>query len=329
MNLDEIELLEAAVDTMASRHDGPELTEALDGFGWIELLDSAPEVAVPSVFVAQGRLGVWSAAFHDVLAARIEALGADLDPRSVAVVVPPPRAATAGRASGGAVTVDGLCIGARRDLEWLVVAATEPSGAVALFRVASGGVSVVAARGLDPDLHVARVRAHGDGGGAEVLARDAAASAWWSVAEATGRRALSHQICGALGAMLALALVHARERAQFGQLVGTFQAVRHRLAEAYVAVSAAEAAAQAAWDSDDPGLAAATAKLVTSQACEVTVKHCQQVLAGIGFTAEHPYQRLMKRVVVLDRLLGSASDLAPIVGRHLVASGTAPRLVEL
>ena len=328
MTPDEIELLEAAVDTMASRHDGPALTEALDGFGWIELLNGAPEVAVPRVFAAQGRLGVWSAAFHDVLAAHVGELGADLDPTAVTVVVPPPRATTAGRAAGDVVSVDGLCIGARPDCGWYVVPATEPDGAVALLRVAAGDVPAIAARGLDPGLHVARVRGRVDGG-AEVLARDEAAATWWSAAEASGRRALCHQLAAVMGEMLQLALAHARERAQFGQLIGTFQAVRHRLAEAYVAVSAARAAAEAAWDSDDPGLASATAKLVTSHACELTMKHCQQVLAGIGFTAEHPYQRLMKRAVVLDRLLGSASDLAPIVGRHLVASGTAPRLVEL
>ena len=132
MTPDEVELLEAAVDTMASRHDGPALTEALDGFGWIELLNGAPEVAVPRVFAAQGRLGVWSAAFHDVLAAHVGELGADLDPTAVTVVVPPPRATTAGRAAGDVVSVDGLCIGARPDCGWYVVPATEPGGAAGM-----------------------------------------------------------------------------------------------------------------------------------------------------------------------------------------------------
>jgi alkylation response protein AidB-like acyl-CoA dehydrogenase len=129
--------------------------------------------------------------------------------------------------------------------------------------------------------------------------------------------------------MLDLALAHARERSQFGQLIGTFQAVRHKLAEAHVAVAAAEAAALAAWESDDAWLAATVAKLVTSRSCATTVAHTQQVLAGIGFTAEHPFPRLMKRALVLDRILGTAVDLAPVVGRQLVLQGCAPRLVDL
>ena len=328
MTPDEVELLDAAVATMAARHDGPALTEALDGFGWLELLATAPEVVVPRILAAQGRLGTWSAAFHDVLAAGVGQLGPGLDPAGVTVVPPQPRASTAGRASGEAVVIDGLAVGARPGRDRLIVVATDPGGETSVFRVAASDVAATAVQGLDPDLLIERLRGEVPAGAA-VLARGAEAAAWWSAAEAGGRRALCHHLAAAMGEMLQLALTHARERAQFGQLIGTFQAVRHRLAEAYVAVAAAEAAADAAWDSDDPGLAAATAKLVTSRAGALTVRHCQQVLAGIGFTAEHPFPRVMKRFVVLDRLLGSSSDLAPIVGRQLASAGTAPRLVEL
>ncbi len=76
-------------------------------------------------------------------------------------------------------------------------------------------------------------------------------------------------------------------------------------------------------------LAAATAKVVTGKAVGVTAAHTQQFLAGIGFTADHPYHHFMKRAVVLERMLGSGTELAPLVGRRLIERGAAPRLVQL
>ncbi|MGB7144739.1 MAG: hypothetical protein WBD85_13965, partial [Mycobacterium sp.] len=57
--------------------------------------------------------------------------------------------------------------------------------------------------------------------------------------------------------------------------------------------------------------------------------HCQQVLAGIGFTAEHPFHRYLARALVLDSLLGSTTELRRAIGRQLVSARTIPRLVEL
>jgi hypothetical protein len=304
------------------------LTAALDVFGWLDLLDT-PE-AVRIVFTAHGRHGSRSAALHDVLAADVGALAAEMTPMTTTVALPAPRAVTAGRFHAGALSVDALCVDARAGSRWLLVAAVGPDGDhLTLFRVRAEHALSVQSHGLDGQLHVERVCADISLAETEVLARGLAAAAWWAGAEARGRRALCHQICGASAAMLALALAHARERSQFGQLIGTFQAVRHKLAEAYVAVAAAEAAAVAAWESGDAWLAATVAKLVASRSCATTVAHTQQVLAGVGFTAEHPFHGLMKRALVLDRVLGTAVDLAPIVGRQLVSQGCAPRLVDL
>jgi alkylation response protein AidB-like acyl-CoA dehydrogenase len=132
-----------------------------------------------------------------------------------------------------------------------------------------------------------------------------------------------------LFAMIELARAHVSGRVQFGRFVGTFQAVRHKLAEAHVATTAAECSAITAWEADDQVLAAATAKLITGRAVSVAAAHTQQLLAGIGFTAEHPYHRFMKRTLVLERMLGSAHELAPEVGRRLIERAEAPRLVEL
>ena len=75
--------------------------------------------------------------------------------------------------------------------------------------------------------------------------------------------------------------------------------------------TAADCTSTTAWESDDLPLAAATAKVVTGKAVAVTAANAQQLLAGIGFTAEHPFHRFMKRTLVLERMLGSATELAP------------------
>jgi alkylation response protein AidB-like acyl-CoA dehydrogenase len=129
--------------------------------------------------------------------------------------------------------------------------------------------------------------------------------------------------------MIDLAVAHARDRVQFGRPIGTFQGVRNRLADAYVAWQAAAAALELAWDADDEYLAGMLAKSLAGRAARIAATHCQQVLAGIGFTAEHPFHLFLVRALVLDTVLGSAAELPAAIGAHLASAGTIPRLVEL
>jgi alkylation response protein AidB-like acyl-CoA dehydrogenase len=162
-----------------------------------------------------------------------------------------------------------------------------------------------------------------------VINEDGRADAWWDEVQARGRLALCHQIVAVLFVMIEQARSHVSERTQFGRRVGSFQAVRHKLVEAYVATVAAECSATTAWESKDFSLAAATAKVVTGKAVEVTAANTQQLLAGIGFTAEHPYHEFMKRAVVLERILGSGNEVSAELGRRLIERNEAPRLVQL
>jgi alkylation response protein AidB-like acyl-CoA dehydrogenase len=130
-------------------------------------------------------------------------------------------------------------------------------------------------------------------------------------------------------AMLDLATAHARERYQFGRPIGSFQAVRHRLAESRVAASGARSAARASFDEHEPVVAAMAAKVVAGRAFGKVAAHCQQVLAGVGFTADHPFHRFLFRGVVADRLFGSAAELAAELGRALVERVDPVRLAEL
>jgi alkylation response protein AidB-like acyl-CoA dehydrogenase len=71
------------------------------------------------------------------------------------------------------------------------------------------------------------------------------------------------------------------------------------------------------------------AKSLAGRAARIAATHCQQVLAGIGFTAEHPFHHFLARALVLDSVLGSATELRSAIGAKLVAAETIPRLVEL
>jgi hypothetical protein len=143
-----------------------------------------------------------------------------------------------------------------------------------------------------------------------------------------GRQAVGWWLVGASRAMLSLARSHALDRVQFGRPIGSFQAVRHRLAETLVAIEGAEATLQAATDQPDD-LICLLAKAAAGQAALTAARHCQQVLGGIGFTAEHQLHHHVKRALVLDGLLGSSRELTREAGAHLRAVGSAPRLVHL
>jgi Acyl-CoA dehydrogenase, C-terminal domain len=146
-----------------------------------------------------------------------------------------------------------------------------------------------------------------------------------------GRRALGWWLVGSSRAMLSLARQHAVDRVQFGRHLSSFQAIRHRLAETLVAIEGAEATLEAATaQTDDPdGLAALLAKAAAGQAALTAARHCQQVLGGIGFTAEHHLHHHVKRSLILDGLLGSARELTRHAGAALRAKGSAPRLAQL
>lgn len=142
---------------------------------------------------------------------------------------------------------------------------------------------------------------------------------------AAGRRAIAWWLVGTSRAMLSLARTHALERVQFGRPIASFQAVRHRLADTLVAVEGAEATLEV----DDDELGSLLAKAAAGQAALTAARHCQQVLAGIGFTAEHDLHRHIRRVHVLDGLLGSARELTREAGTVLRQNRSAPRLVHL
>jgi alkylation response protein AidB-like acyl-CoA dehydrogenase len=176
---------------------------------------------------------------------------------------------------------------------------------------------------LDPDLGLVEVTGSVEsgplGGGAVVD---------WRAAVAAGQLALGHELVGAARTMLELARVHALERMQFGRPIASFQAVRHRLAESIVAIEAAAGLLAAAWDEPDPVIAA-MAKAVAGRSARTVARHCQQVLAGIGFTTEHTFHRFFRRIVVLDQLLGAGSELTRRLGEEALGTASLPATFPL
>ena len=180
------------------------------------------------------------------------------------------------------------------------------------------GVTVRPIAGIDPALGMVDVT--GD--------LPASTPAAWSAAVTAGQMALSHELIGASRAMLQLGRDHAVERIQFGRPIATFQAVRHRLAEALVAIEAADAALDAAWEFES-AMNAAVAKAIAGRSARTVARHCQQVLAGIGFTTEHPFHRYLRRVLVLDGLLGDSRTLIKRLGEEILSTRELPPILPL
>ena len=128
--------------------------------------------------------------------------------------------------------------------------------------------------------------------------------------------------------MLVLACEHTRTLIQFGRPISSFQAVRHRLAETLVGIEMAESMLESAWLDRSP-VTAAMAKAVAGRQARTTARHCQQVLAGIGFTTEHSLHRYVRRTLVLDALVGSASSLTRELGAEVIGTARLPPLSPL
>ncbi|QES48788.1 acyl-CoA dehydrogenase [Streptomyces venezuelae] len=143
---------------------------------------------------------------------------------------------------------------------------------------------------------------------------------------ATGRTAaavLAAEAAGAAGQALDRTVEYVRQREQFGRAVGSFQAVKHRLADLYVQVQAARSAAYyAAWDPGQAGLALAQAL----EALRLTAGEAIQLHGGIGFTWEHDAHLYFKRAAADELLFGPVHRLRAHAAQRagLFTPGAAP-----
>ncbi|MER6635227.1 acyl-CoA dehydrogenase family protein [Streptomyces microflavus] len=125
----------------------------------------------------------------------------------------------------------------------------------------------------------------------------------------TGSRAaavLAAEAVGAAAGALERTVAYVKEREQFGRAIGSFQAVKHRLADLYVRVEAARSAAYyAAWDPAAGPLALAQAL----EAARIVAGEAVQLHGGIGFTWEHEAHLYVKRAAADELLFGPVHRL--------------------
>ena len=113
---------------------------------------------------------------------------------------------------------------------------------------------------------------------------------------------------GVAARALSMTAEHTKDRRQFGLPIGTFQAVKHKLADMLVDVecgrSAAYAAAWALHDGADPTLPAHMAQAVATEAATRVASTAIQLHGGIGVTWEHDLHLLLRRAKALELALG-------------------------
>jgi alkylation response protein AidB-like acyl-CoA dehydrogenase len=320
MDGEERELFEKGLRHATANHTGEALDAALAELGWRDALAADPRAAVPLRFELQGAANATSSALDDVVLAALDSAPTT----AVGVVLPPLGSWDApGRVEGEKLAVGGVgTAGLRRHAAAVVVAGTGDGHVAAIVETARLVLRPVG--GIDPAFGMVEVAA----GRVRRRVRAPDPPAAWPAALAAGQLAIGHELVGAARQMLRLACDHARERIQFGRSIASFQAVRHRLADTRVAIDAAEAALDAAWDDGSP-LTAALAKVLAGQGARTARHHCQQVLAGIGFTTEHPLHRYVRRTLVLDGLLGDARSLTRRLGEDLLRSRRLPAILPL
>lgn len=194
----------------------------------------------------------------------------------------------------------------------LLVAATTPDG-VGLFVVEADSLGVQRIRLTTLDLTRPQATVGLLDAPAQLIAGPEEAERVITHALQVGAALLAVEQVGAAQHLLDLSVDYAKNRLQFGRPIGSFQAVKHRLADDLVAVEHARSTAyHAVWalsdGSDDPALAVSIAQATTSAAFVRVATDTIQVHGGIGFTWEHQAHLYYKRAYTDAALLGGAEE---------------------
>lgn len=186
--------------------------------------------------------------------------------------------------------------------------AITPSGehnTLYLVEASAPGVSVAALRPMDLTRRQAAVTLD-----------NAAATKLGDLSETQVKRiydtalvALANEMIGGAQALLDSAVAYTKMRVQFGRTIGSFQAIKHRLADLLVDVELARAgacqAAQALASGEDVSSSASLAKFTASDAYLKAALECIQFHGGIGFTWENDTHLWFRRAKSSEVLLGT------------------------
>jgi alkylation response protein AidB-like acyl-CoA dehydrogenase len=321
---DEQTWLGEAVETLLERK-ADELWTSLVEFGALSVGGDEGLGAVELCLIARA-LGAHLAPLPYVGSAAVRfAVEADLGDDAVALAVlepgsswaaaPETRLETAGAgghvATGRKVAVEHAGAVARL----AVVAAAEDGPALAI--VDATGVSCVAQPSFDPTAPAYAVEL----AGAPVVAGPFDGEAVRRMTTIATLLAAAESV-GAAGRLLDDACRYAGERRQFGRAIGSFQALRHLLADMYVRQastwsSVLYAAAALDEDADEAPRTVSIAKAYVSRSAREVAHGAMQVFGGIAVTAEHPAHRFLRRIVVRERQFGDAAHHERALGRAL------------
>ena len=157
-------------------------------------------------------------------------------------------------------------------------------------------VSIAAAHTLDPTRRLALVTP----GACTTIGNDP------GIADTASILLAAEQV-GAAARCLELTVEYTKQRVQFGRPIGSFQALKHRMADMYVAVQSARAVVGEAVASPTP-ISAALARLAASDAFCSVAGEAIQLHGGIAITWEHDMQLYFKRAHSSAQLLGSPRE---------------------
>ncbi|HYB71494.1 MAG TPA: acyl-CoA dehydrogenase family protein [Candidatus Bathyarchaeia archaeon] len=223
--------------------------------------------------------------------------------------------------------------GVKRFVPWahaadvVLVPARAPEG-LSLFLVdpRAAGVTLAPMVGIDLTTRWSEMRL--DGAAVRGDALVGAPGAAGPVLEALLRRAAvcaSAEMLGAARRCLDMSVGYVKVREQFGQLIGSFQAIRHRCAEMLLAVESSHSAVYyAAWaltaGAEDAAMAASVCKSYVSEAARQVCGDAIQVHGGIGFTWEYDLHLYFKRAKSLEPLYGDAVHHRELLIRGLTGA---------
>ena len=205
-----------------------------------------------------------------------------------------------------------------RTADVLLVPVRDAAGVPALYAVDAAAAELTDVVSLDMTRPLADLRLTGAPG--RLLASGPAAERALEAALTTGAALLASEQLGVAEWALETTLAYVKIRHQFGRPVGSFQAVKHRLADLWVAVAQLRAVARNAADavaagSPDAPVAAAVAQAFASQVAVTAAEEAVQLHGGIGFTWEHPAHLYLKRAKSASIALGTADRHRALLAR--------------
>jgi alkylation response protein AidB-like acyl-CoA dehydrogenase len=223
------------------------------------------------------------------------------------------RVAGRGDAASGTVRLRGQ-VGAVFDAlpaDILLVPADGVPSALYLVEATAPGVHRTPLRSLDMTRQLAEITL--DDAPARQVAVGQAADAAVSAGLRAGAAILAAEQLGLAQRCLDLTVGYVKERRQFNRQIGSFQAVKHRLADLWTEITLARAASRyaaaclSAGDPDAP-VAVALAKSACCTAAVTAAQECVQLHGGIGFTWEHEAHLYLKRAKAASVILGTPGE---------------------